>query len=84
MKSQGMNRKGYRKTRHVKVSRNVVDKRGRVKVDGAKMGIKVRVGLDVVWCGVGGRGDQIEKGSENEGSGNGQKRVQKGLESEGE
>ena len=90
MKGLEMGGKGVDKTWHVKLSRNVKSEWGGAKVDGAKMGVKVRIGLDVVWYGMGmggggeRRGDQVEKGSENGGSGNGQKRVQEDLASKAE
>ena len=47
-------------------------------MDRGKMEVKEGVGLDMVWCG-GRRGERGPggKGSENEGSGKGQKRGQK-------
>ena len=77
-----MGRKGYRKTWQAKPSRNVEKKWGGVKVDRDKTGGQSEGGVSgMVWYGMvwygGGeerRGDQVEKRSENEGSGNGQKR----------
>ena len=64
MKGEEMGRKGYGKTWQAKVSRNVEKKWGGAKVDGAKMGVKEGVGLDVVWCGVVWGGGERRPGGE--------------------